>query len=221
MNNFETKVYIAKTDELYDDALFGKLYNTVSRQRRAKIDRLRFSKDKCLSLAAELLLIKALRDTGIDSFEIEISRGGKPHLKNSDIFFNLSHSEERAMCVISPYEVGCDTEKITDIDMEIPKRFFCKSEYERLMKISDSAARREMFFRLWTLKESFVKQLGTGMETLPNSFEILIGGADISVVQNINDRKYSFKEYDFNDGYKYAVCAMSAHFAKPEFVTFN
>jgi 4'-phosphopantetheinyl transferase len=158
---------------------------------------------------------------GIYDFDIETNAYGKPYLKSGNIYFNLSHSEKRAMCVVSPFEVGCDTEKITDVDMEIPKHFFCPSEYEMLVNISDENERNDMFYGLWTLKESFVKLLGTGMKTPPNGFEISVNDGEISVLQNIDDRKYNFAEYDFNDGYKYAVCALSEKFSQPEFVALD
>jgi 4'-phosphopantetheinyl transferase len=238
MGNFETKAYIARTDALWDDALFEKLYHTVSRGRRAKIDSLRFRRDQCLSLAAELLLMRALRDLGLyadfaghaDFPDVVVGKNGKPRLNADGIFYNLSHAGRRALCVISPYEVGCDVEQITDLDLEIAKRFFCPAEYELLLHAPGDAARRELFFRLWTLKESFVKQLGTGMETRLDSFEMQIRGNAVSVAQpgnsqNPQDRQnrqnqtYCFQEYDFQDGYKYAVCALAPHFAQPEFVT--
>ena len=55
MKKLGTKVYIASTKELDQENRFKFFYETVSLERRQKIDRLRFEKDKKLSLAAELL----------------------------------------------------------------------------------------------------------------------------------------------------------------------
>lgn len=215
------KVYIARTDELKDDILFGRLYNAVSRDRQEKTDKLIFRKDKMLSLAADALLKKALSDKGIKDFTLEYGKNGKPYISDTDIYFNLSHSENTVMCAVSDMEIGCDAEKVTDIDLEIAKRFFHRAEYEILAECTDTE-KCDMFFRLWTLKESFVKSTGLGMELPMNSFCIDINKDKISVLQNVSQEKYYFKEYNLNDGYKYAVCSLSEQFEEmTEFVTFK
>ena len=206
------KVYIARTDELNDDIMFGRLYNAASRRRREKTDKLLFRKDKMLSLAAEALLRKALADIGITHFELEYGRNGKPYIRDKNIFFNLSHSEDTVMCAVSEREIGADTEKITDIDLEVAKRFFHREEYAMLLEQRTDEEKRDMFFRLWTLKESFVKAVGIGMALSPDSFSIAIEDDKISVRQNISRGKYYFKEYSLGDGYKYAVCGLSPCF---------
>ena len=215
------KIYIARTEELKNDMLFGRLYNAASRTRREKTDNLIFRKDKMLSLAADALMRKALSDRGISDFALEYGKNGKPYIKDKDIYFNLSHSENTVMCAVSDMEIGCDVEKVTDIDLEIAKRFFHCAEYEMLAGRTD-VEKRDMFFRLWTLKESFAKATGLGMSLPMNSFHIDIKNDKISVLQNVSQGKYYFKEYDFNDGYKYAVCGKSGQFEeKAEFVTFK
>ena len=216
------KIYIARTDELKDDILFGRLYNAVSRDRREKTDKLIFRKDKMLSLAADALLKNALSDREIEDFTLEYGKNGKPYIRDKNIYFNLSHSENTVMCAVSDMEIGCDVEKVTDIDIEIAKRFFHSAEYEMLAREQTGEGKRDIFFRLWTIKESFVKATGLGMVLPMNSFRIDINKDKVSVLQNVNSERYYFKEYDFNDGYKYAVCGLSPDFdERAEFVTFK
>ncbi|MGN0106617.1 MAG: 4'-phosphopantetheinyl transferase family protein [Hominilimicola sp.] len=190
--------------------------------RREKTDRLMFRKDKMLSLAADALMRKALSDREIEDFTLEYGKNGKPYIRDKNIYFNLSHSENTVMCAVSDMEIGCDVEKVTDIDLEIAKRFFHSAEYEMLVKARTDEEKRDMFFRLWTLKESFLKATGLGMALPTDSFCIHINKDKISVFQDVNRENYYFKEYDFNDGYKYAVCGKSEHFEeKAEFVTFK
>lgn len=215
------KVYIARTDDLKDDIVFRRLYNSASCERREKTDRLIFRKDKMLSLLAEALLRKALFDRGIKNFTIEYGKNGKPYIGGGGIYFNLSHSEETVICAVSDKEVGADVEKVTDIDFEIANKFFHRAEYEMLMRQRTYEEKRDMFFRLWTLKESFLKATGFGMSLPANSFCIDIKNNEISVFQNVSKETYYFREYDFNDGYKYAVCGLSPHFEdKIEFISF-
>lgn len=214
------KVYIAKTDALEDERIFRRLYNAVSEERRQKTDRFIFKKDKMLSLSAGVLLKKALSDVAGEKYDIEYGKYGKPYIKNSDIFFNLSHSENTVMCAVSSVEIGCDTEKITDIDMEIARKFFCDKEYCTIENEMSYTKKCDMFFRLWTLKESFLKSVGIGMSVPMDSFCIDIKNDGISIFQNLNEEKYYFKEYNFNDGYKYSVCCLSPNFENnAEFVS--
>ena len=206
------KIYIARTDALNDESVFQRLYDSASPYRRRKTERLIFRKDKMLSLAAEKLLSIALADNGITDFSVVYGENGKPYLRNNELYFSLSHSGDMVMCAISEAEIGADTEKVTEIDLDIAKRYFYPEEYEMLTKIETDAERRDMFFRLWTLKESYAKALGIGMLLPFDSFCIDIKNGNITVRQTANNGKFFFKEYELNDGYKYSVCGLFPQF---------
>ena len=219
MDKVKTKVYIASTKELEDEQVFQSLYQTVSKKRQDKIDRLKFPKDKRLSLAAEVLLKKALAQNGIHEYEIETAENGKPYLKGEEsVYFNLSHSEERVMCVISDREVGCDVEQVRETDYKVAKHFFTTKEYEQIercgegeengMSAATEAEKMDRFFRLWTLKESFMKAVGLGMKLSLKDFYFMIEEEQIRVYQNVNREQYYFREYNLKDGYRYAVCSL-------------
>ncbi len=199
----KTRVYIADTSALRDDAVFGRCLARVSGERLNKINRCAKHDDKIRSLAVGLLLEKALDDVGISEREIRIGSGGKPYLTNSAIFFNLSHSGERVMCAVSDMEVGCDVQKIGEVNFKIADRFFSPSERRLLNSIEDKNEKIKMFYRLWTLKESYIKAVGTGLKTPLGSFSV-------TTRENLNG--YHFKEYYISDGYAYAVCGKSPYF---------
>lgn len=215
-----TKVYIARTTELNDDELSKELYKKVPEYRQKKIDKCRYKKDKRLSLAAGILLEKALFDFGIEQREIDFIENGKPTLSGiTDFQFNLSHSGDRVMCAVSDEDVGCDVEKIKEVDLKIAKRFFYNAEYEAIMRQNSLKQSYDIFFRFWTLKESFMKVTGLGMKLPLDSFQIKIEDGNISVLQKVNSKKYYFKEFDLKDGYKYAVCGLAPSFEEPELVS--
>ncbi len=203
----KTKICMAKTDIL-DECLFNDFYGKVSEERRRKIDALRFDKDRRLSLGAELILRETLRRYGYDpAREIKIIRGenGKPYLAGGGgIYFNLSHSGEYVMCAVSDRDIGCDIQKITDTDYRIAERFFTLREYENIAGQKTEEQRKDMFYRYWTLKESFLKATGKGISIPLDSFEIKIGDV-VSIDQSVDERCYYFREYPFDD-YKAAVC---------------
>ena len=215
----KTKVYIAKTDVLFCDDLYEKLFRSVSKERQEKTERLLLRKDKNMSLGAELLLKFALKAEETENFQIEYGEHSKPYIKDrDDIFFNLSHSEGIVMCVVSDGEVGCDVEKVRDINIDTAKRFFSPFEYEEIMKKETYEERKDTFFRLWTLKESFLKATGMGLGLPLKSFSIDISEDIIKIEQKVNSKKYYFKEYNMQDGYKYAVCGLTENFGKAEVV---
>ena len=96
--------------------------------------------------------------------------------------------------------------------MKIAKRFFHPMEYEALMQCRDAESLRKLFFRYWTLKESFMKATGLGFQLPLDSFCVILKGSGIGVEQSVDTRAYYFKELDLNDGYKYAVCSVDKPF---------
>ena len=173
MERRRLSIYSMSTSELLtDEAKFSKLYECVPKQRKAKVDGYRFKKDKALSLAAGLLLKRALQEAGLDGDgELGYGQYGKPYPKGAeDVHFSLSHSGEWAVCALSDNPVGCDIEAMRNADMRIAKRFFAPEEYEYLNSIRDDGRRTEAFFRLWTLKESYIKCTGEGISRPLDSF---------------------------------------------------
>ena len=202
----KTVLYAADVTQLEDEKLYAASFEAVSEKRRQKTNRYRFKKDRNLSLGAELLLQYGLKAAGANGLnDIVYGDSGKPYLKNSNLFFNLSHSGEYAVCAISQFEVGCDIEKISDRGLKVAKRFFFKDEYENIAAGSTVEEQSDMFFRYWTMKESFMKVTGLGMKLPLDSFRIILS-PELSVEQSVDDRSYSFKEFQNIPGYKCSVC---------------
>lgn len=210
------RVYAADTAVLDDDAVFDAGYRMVSDKRRAKIDRMTLRSARQLSLGAELLLMQCLKEYGIVSYQLDNASHGKPYLTSyvdqkgvlhtePKLHFNLSHSGERVMCAISDQAVGCDVEKVKDGKLLVAKRFFTSQEYEELCALQSKEQQSQLFFRYWTLKESYMKATGLGLVLSPESFCVNKGNQILG---------YYFREYDLSDGYCYAVCGQTDCFAE-------
>lgn len=200
-----TAVYAVCVEPLKDEKLFSAAYRAASAERRKKADSFRFEKDKRLSLGASLLLDFGLKKAGYSGAGIIYGEQGKPYLKNGELFFGISHSEDYALCAFSDCEVGCDIEKMKPADIKIAKRFFTAAEYEDIASRETERERTELFYEYWTLKESFMKATGLGMKLALNGFEI-VRKEKISVVQSVDGREYSFMMSDKIGGYKCALC---------------
>lgn len=172
----------------------------LSNDRKRKIDAFKFIDDKKRCALAELLLRQGLDVLGLDSNNIQYryNKNGKPYLDGNDLFFNISHSKDYVVCIISNEEVGIDIQKIGDINLEIANRCFLKKESDRIKKLDNHIDKLEQFYRLWTLKEAYIKALGVGMECKLDSFDVF----DTNI-------GYKFKELSNFNGYKCAICAKS------------
>ena len=168
----DTKIYFADVSPLERDALFSEYYAKMPQYRREKIDLLKRSGDKTRSLGAWVLLSRALKSVGVDeNAEILLGKNGKPLLKDAqDVHFNLSHSGDLVMCVVSAREVGCDVELVKDGRLGVAQRFFTPGECRFIGLGEDERVKNERFFRLWTLKESFIKANGAGLSIPLNTF---------------------------------------------------
>lgn len=210
-------LYRENVDIYLDRVLFDEFYLTMPAERREKIDRLSFEKDKRLSLGAGVLLSKALSDFSRLSqvpcvpetgWKIHNGPFGKPYLSGFEGFFqfNLSHSGNQVFCAVNhgPGEVGCDVEKIRDGGLKVAERYFHPDEL-RLLSDKSPAERTECFYRLWTLKESYLKALGTGLSQPLNEFRICFSGDSVSVFPEIGSKHFRFGSF-LDDGYAYAWC---------------
>ncbi len=149
--------------------------------RRAELLRLRDPADFHRSLLAELSVrLEIMQTLRIFGDDIRIFRGEnqKPRLKNfPDFHFNISHSGDFSVCAFDDFPVGVDVEKVRPIAVQkFAARLFSPREQAALEKAPDPLAE---FFRLWTAKESVVKQRGTTLARDLKALEVL-GGASLN-----------------------------------------
>ena len=191
-------------------ARFAAAYAAVPAQRRDKADRLRSPAARQLSLAAGLLLQQTLSDAGVapEDMIFDVGPYGKPFLPcRPDVHFSLSHSAARVMCVTADRPVGCDVQIAAPRDLRIAERFFTEEECRRIFSEPSEAARQAMFFRIWTLKESFLKCIGLGLSQPLNTFSVFPENGRIVFLPPQEDGgHYAFSEPDAGDGYRSACC---------------
>ena len=154
-----TRIYIADVSILKDASVFESFLKKIPEYRQKKAMSFKFDKGKMQSLGVGLLLQLACKEAGLDGADEHIAYGenGKPFLVDfPDVQFNLSHSGERVMAVISPFEVGCDVEIIKGDRGRLAERFFKPEESAWIKSFESLPAHSEAFYRLWTLKECYL-----------------------------------------------------------------
>ena len=170
--------------------------------------------------AAALLLeyvVKRLFPNAEHPLEIAIAQGGKPYLaKEPDIHFNLSHSGEWAVCAISSSPVGVDIQHCDEGRRDVASRFFHREEIRYLDSLPQFR-RDEGFYRLWTLKESFVKATGRGLDLPLRSFWVDIRRGRPQIDCGNIEGQYKLFELDFpaDKSYRLAVCVRDLSESEP------
>lgn len=218
------KIYIMAIRQLEEETVFGRALETVSSGRRQKTERLKQEKDKRRSLAAAIALDCALKEYGLRErdMEYDLTPQGKPCLRyRPDLHFSLSHAGEYAVCSIGPRANGSDIERIRSGKERVAQRFFTPEENEWIQKASSQREREERIFRIWTMKESFLKVTGCGMSLPLDSFSFLLEeDGTVGLRQSFDQKKYFIKEYDITSvfkeetEYKIAACSESPVFSE-------
>ena len=151
---------------------------------------------------AHRLLDVCLKKRGIDygTASIQYGKQGKPFLPDyPELHYNLTHADGITACIVSDRECGIDGEKVRPYRPNVLKRAFSDAEREMLENAPESE-RDMLFFRLWTLKESYVKAIGIGISYPLSKVEFSFEGDEI--ITNI--KGWRFKQYLPEMG-KYAV----------------
>tara|TARA_R110001583_G_scaffold106496_3_gene254816 strand:+ start:11992 stop:12756 length:765 start_codon:yes stop_codon:yes gene_type:complete len=147
---------------------------------------------------------------------------GKPfitsHAFEMPLHFNLSHTEGRVVLAISrEHSVGVDIEYVKrgiDAD-EISKSFFAPNEIDYLQMLNRSE-RELKFFEIWTLKESYIKAVGKGLNIPLQDFHFsfsAFGKITIAFSENLIDMPHLwvFHQYQLEDNYCLAVATKLAN----------
>ncbi len=200
-------IYATNISKLPDPKDVPKVMNGLLQARKEKILRCLFVEKRKQSLGAGLLLEYVLNLYGKDSSEIRIGENEKPEIDG--FFFNLSHAGDIVLCAVGNQNVGCDIERVSKEPKQIARRCFCKSENEYLDSFKGQARVNE-FFRIWTLKESYMKMTGEGMRLRLERMEFVFGDF-VQVYRDGIKCSCSIKEYEI-PGYKCSVCSEEEKF---------
>jgi len=130
---------------------------------------------------------------------------GPPH-SESGLTFNLSHSETLVVCAVTrTNSIGVDVERVRPIPKltALTSRFFAPDERSHLDSLPEDD-RLTAFFRIWTLKEAYLKALGVGLSQDPSTVTVPLpdprqGG--LSVCRG----PWTFRELALPGGFRGAV----------------
>ncbi len=139
---------VSKVEELESgalDAFFARL--SSAEQNRISLKRKREE-----SIAARFVMSELLKSFCNEDMSDKISsdENGKPFIiGRPDIFVSLSHSNGAVAAAVSDRPIGIDIERIRPVSQKLKSRVY--------KKIPETD---EDFFRVWTVKEAYLKATG-------------------------------------------------------------
>lgn len=153
----------------------------LDEQEQRQAERFVFDRDRRRYIAAHTAMRVLLgRYLDVSPLDVQFAAGsrGKPRLVDPpcDLRFNLSHSEERALLAITlGREVGVDIEYVRPVPDMVGVAASVFSQIERVcLEATPIDQQADVFFRVWTRKESFIKALGDGMHFPLTGFDVSI-----------------------------------------------
>ncbi len=112
------------------------------------------------------------KECGPRDIQFEIENQGKPFVAEPAVAkrpFNVSHTDGLVLCILGTLQhrhVGVDVERLDRrTNPDLATRYFSAPEIEQLNLVSEPIERKYLFLKIWTLKEAFIKAIGTGLRT--------------------------------------------------------
>jgi len=181
----------------------------LPKERLERIERTKLKKSQLESVSAGLLLEYALRERGLRSKELTFLKNadGKPYILGYPEFhYNLSHTKEYVALITDKHPVGIDVEGLRVGYQKLVERFFSEEERQLLAY----AWSDEVFTKLWTRKESYLKASGFGMRMPLDGFSVL--GEQVSINEKMDSSMiesgevYYLASQPLSEGYWLSVC---------------
>ncbi len=187
-------VYIIKAADV--SSLPYETLNALMPERCSKAEKFLREGDKLMSLGAGLLIHALL---GISERSLQYTSFGKPYTE-SGVHFNVSHSGGYSMLAYDSSPVGADIEQIKEYDNKLVPFIFSETEQQW---INNSPQKR--FYYLWSIKESIMKAVGSGMNLEPLSVKTDPERSELI----LNDRQWYYRYTEWNG------CSIAVASAKP------
>lgn len=154
-------VYIFENLSLCTPQWLNEREKTLPAWRQNKVQSYKKEEDKIRSVAAFLLLARALQDRGIDPVpEFAYEVWGKPYLPGCPVHFSLSHCKNGVVCAVSDGPIGVDAQDEMEFSSKLADRICSEEERASLAAAEDPV---KALTALWTKKEALAKRSGKGL----------------------------------------------------------
>lgn len=157
------KVYICKKSNINAD--YTAWESMIDATKMQRINRYKdCNKKRTLILSDHLARYAISKYCGVleEDIEFRYNSLGKPLAFGLDVNFNISHSGDYVVLVISDKPCGIDIEVIREVNLKTAIRFCTENELKNI----ENATQKEIeFLKIWTKKEAYFKSVGCGIAT--------------------------------------------------------
>ncbi|MBZ5678116.1 MAG: 4'-phosphopantetheinyl transferase superfamily protein [Acidobacteriia bacterium] len=194
------------------------LLSDAEKNRCAAFHMEKHAAEYALSHAMLRLALSEYAPVRPEQWQLLTGEKGKPEIAapalDTPLCFNLSHTDGFAVCVAGRFRhLGVDVENMNrrTSHQELAQRFFAPAESEYLRSLPPSL-QREAFFRIWTLKEAYIKADGRGLSIPLDSFCFRFpteNPAQVALESNAqsNPDHWSFFEFRHGEDYRISIGA--------------
>ena len=157
------KVNYINVENIYP-LTYAALYDQASDYRRKKADKYNKQEDALTCILSEAMLRYALKQSGLNVLLTPKKDGnGKPYIEGENFKFNVSYAGKYVAIAYGETEIGIDVEEIfIDSGRElVAKYYYTETEYNEIFKDGIEENNALQFAQIWTMKECYLKYLGT------------------------------------------------------------
>ena len=144
------------------------------------------------------------------ALRFRVAKGGKPELDpalgHPDLQFNLSHTRGMVSCAMgSGHALGVDVETCEAERplAEMAERFFAPPEVA-LVRAARPDGLASVFYRLWTLKEAYIKATGRGLAEPLDRFAFSLDPVSIGFLAG-DDAPQDWQFAEFEPGLRHRL----------------
>lgn len=148
---------IENIDNFSDKELY-EVFDRLSKSQQSYILKKATNKRKeSLAVRAlfERLLLKHFENISIN--QLDFYNKAPVIMAEENIYVSFSHSSNMVACAVSDKPVGIDIERIRDVNQRTVLKS-CTTEEANFLLLG----KKEDFFKIWTLKEAYIKAVGGG-----------------------------------------------------------
>lgn len=204
----QVDIWLARDPQLRDAGLLESLSRSLSADEHARVARMHFPEGRHQQLVTRGLVRNVLSRyvPAVEpaAWTFDRSAQGRPCIAGApegarDLQFNLAHTPGLvALAVARAADIGVDAER-TDkrAPLAVARRYFSAREIAALEALpAEDQPRR--FRRLWTLKESYLKAIGTGVAGGLGSmtFHVEPGGVRFEREADPHASRWVFREFE-------------------------
>jgi 4'-phosphopantetheinyl transferase len=205
-------------------ATVARWFAMLDEHERARADRFHFAADRDIYIAAHALtraLLTHVHALPAPAWRFVTAPTGKPEIAAAfdqpKLRFNLSHTRGLVACVVGfDHDLGIDVEANDRCrnELRLAARFFASDEVSLLRRIAEDE-RRKAFFRIWTLKEAYIKATGQGLACPLDSFAFGLDPITIRFCADCSEDPATWQFVQFDPTPRHVISLAARHASTP------